>query len=339
MTPAHAMTPDDLKTAGEALFGRWGWQTKLARQLKVDGSTVRRWLSGASQIPGPAEVAIELLLAQIPETKTMRTTEFDKDSPLDPAVVAEIQRRLDVLEDEQGLRILLAVESGSRAWGFPSPDSDYDVRFLYLRERDWYLAIEARRDVIELPIEGLYDINGWDLKKALHLLIKPNPVLHEWLESPLVYRQDPLAVAKLRNLADRTRHQRPGTHHYLSLGDGQYERFIAGKDCVALKKYFYALRPALALRWLRLNPDQRPPMNVAALRAGIALPAEIESFLDELIARKAVSKELGEGPRIALLDAFLEEEFARAREANPPKTRPDAQLLAEANALFLELVS
>ena len=96
---------------------------------------------------------------------------------IESRICRRIVNRLEEIERSESVRILLAVESGSRAWGFPSPDSDYDVRFLYARPRDWYLSIDARRDVIECPIEDVLDINGWDIRKALHLLLKANPVL------------------------------------------------------------------------------------------------------------------------------------------------------------------
>src|SRR4030095_590913 len=111
-------------------------------------------------------------------------------SGIDDATAESIRHKLADIERAEDVRILFAVESGSRAWGFPSPDSDYDVRFLYVHKADWYLSIDPRRDVIELPIEGEFDINGWDLRKALQLLIKSNPVLLEWLRSPVLYRGD-----------------------------------------------------------------------------------------------------------------------------------------------------
>jgi len=118
-------------------------------------------------------------------------------APKSDAITATILERLAAIEHTELVHILYACESGSRAWGFASPDSDYDVRFIYVRPRDWYLSIdlERRRDVIERPIEGVLDINGWDLRKALQLMRKSNPPLFEWLHSPLVYR----AQAEFRN--------------------------------------------------------------------------------------------------------------------------------------------
>lgn len=251
-------------------------------------------------------------------------------------VRAVIERRLGTVEAANGVRILFAIESGSRAWGFPSPDSDYDVRFVYAHAPDWYLSIDPRRDVIELPIEGDLDINGWDLRKALRLLIKPNPVLLEWLRSPIVYRADGPAMERLAALGERTAHLRPSTHHYLHLCRSQYRRFIDGKAAVPLKKYFYALRPALALMWLSVHPDQPVPMAMAALRQGLDLPAAVSDFLDDLLRRKAVTRELGSGPRIAALDGLIEQAMAGAGEIVVQS--PPAGLLDDANALFRDLV-
>ena len=238
------------------------------------------------------------------------------------------------------MRILLAVESGSRAWGFPSPDSDYDVRFLYARPRDWYLSIDSRRDVIECPIEDVLDINGWDIRKALHLLLKANPVLAEWLTSPIRYREDAAVVAALRDLALRAGSRRPARHHYLRLGQSQYEKEIAGRDTVRLKRYFYSLRPALALRWLRTRPDA-PPMDLPSLRAGLELERELDRGIEDLTALKARQSEMGTGPRIVMLDRFMEAEFAAAADlaAGPARESPAPAPLDAANELFRTIVA
>ncbi len=109
-------------------------------------------------------------------------------SDFDPSTVAAIEGRLRLIEAQHKVRIVWAVESGSRAWGFPSPDSDYDCRFVFVRPLADYLSIEQRRDVIEVPIEEGLDINGWDLFKMARLLLKGNAVAIEWLTSPIIYR-------------------------------------------------------------------------------------------------------------------------------------------------------
>jgi predicted nucleotidyltransferase len=267
-------------------------------------------------------------------SNTESTTTNLLDIPADDR--AEIETRLQAIERAEDLEILFAVESGSRAWGFPSPDSDYDVRFVYRRNLDSYLAIDSRRDVVELPIDLPFDINGWDLTKALQLLLKANPVLLEWLQSPIRYRWNDETCEKLLALAAKSQHLLPARYHYLRLGQRQWSCFVEDKEEVQLKKYFYVLRPALALRWLRLSPDRLPPMNLAELRSGTELPEDTSLLLDDLIARKAETREMGQGKRMDVLDRLIEEEFAKAENAQDLPRAPD--LTEEANALFREVV-
>src|SRR5690606_13894549 len=121
---------------------------------------------------------------------------------IDEAVREEIMRRIRDAEQEHGVRVLYAVESGSRAWGFASPNSDYDVRFIYVHPHDWYLSVdlEDKRDVIEYEIVDDIDINGWDLRKALKLFWKSNPSFVEWMQSPIVYVDDRTFSEGVRSL-------------------------------------------------------------------------------------------------------------------------------------------
>ncbi len=256
---------------------------------------------------------------------------------INPEVRGQIGEKLSEIERRESVRILLAVESGSRAWGFPSPDSDFDVRFLYARPRGWYLSIDKRRDVIECPAEDMLDINGWDIRKALGLLLKANPVLSEWLSSPIRYKENPACTERLQELAARVAFGRPARFHYLHLGQSSYERNIAARETVPLKKYFYALRPALALRWLRMRPDP-PPMDLPGLRAGLRLDPGLDAELDRLIAAKAGMTELGKSPRIGTLDRFIESEFAFASDAAAPASAADPGLIEDANRVFREII-
>ena len=105
-----------------------------------------------------------------------------------------IQKKLEEIEKQEHVKIILAVESGSRAWGFESTDSDYDVRFIYVREPEMYLRLDTIRDVIEWQLDEVFDICGWDIKKALQLLYKSNPTLFEWIHSPIVYKETEEAI-------------------------------------------------------------------------------------------------------------------------------------------------
>lgn len=143
---------------------------------------------------------------------------------------ARITTELARIEAEEQVRILYACESGSRAWGFPSRDSDYDVRFIYVRRVDWYLSIYDKRDVIERPISGMLDINGWDLRKALNLFRKSNPPLLEWLRSPIVYKESYSTAEGIRRIFPATFSPRSCMYHYLHMARGNYREYLQGEQ-------------------------------------------------------------------------------------------------------------
>ena len=177
-----------------------------------------------------------------------------------------MQSALAAIRAEHGVSIPLAVESGSRAWGFQSPDSDYDARFVFVRPVRQLLTPWPARDVIKLPISGELDVNGWELGKALKLLLKGNAVVVEWLRSPLTYAVEPGFREAMLTLAERWVRRDAVARHYLHLGARNYREHVDGRKEVRLKKLFYALRPAVALRWLRRHPDQAvAPMHLPTL--------------------------------------------------------------------------
>ena len=132
-------------------------------------------------------------------------------------MVDVIKERLDIIQRERNINILYACESGSRAWGFASPDSDYDVRFIYARKLNDYLAITNRADVMEYPISEVLDISGWELRKTLQLFLKSNAPLYEWLQSPVIYKNDALFADELIALIPAYFSLRAGCHHYHSM--------------------------------------------------------------------------------------------------------------------------
>jgi uncharacterized protein len=246
---------------------------------------------------------------------------------IDPVICRNIMDRLATVEREQGVRILFAVESGSRAWGMWSPDSDYDVRFVYVHHPSWYLSIhENRRDVIETPLDEIYDVNGWELRKALRLMIKPNAVVHEWLCSPICYQRHRESARQLLLFANQVFEKKTYAHHYVHLGLNQTRTFLDGRDEVSLKKYLYALRPALALLWLETNSSLPPPMNIDALMENLPLPEMVRDAIQDLIQRKRTQPEMGAGARIPVLDGFLQDCFAQGL-ASAEKMAPRSQHL------------
>lgn len=254
----------------------------------------------------------------------------------DPAAVAEIEARLQSVADNEQAKVLLAVESGSRAWGFPSPDSDYDCRFIYVRRPADYLSLFPPRDVIEFPTDATLDVNGWDLAKALRLLLKGNSVVIEWLTSPLVYAGDGHFRDVCLMLARTAVQPAAVARHYLHLGERQRRTYFSDLRAIQFKKMFYALRPAVALRWLRLHPGAAvAPMHFPTLVTGSELPADVVAIIDDLLARKAVTRELGTGPLAVPLGNLIDSEFAIAREIwTLDRARPDPAIVSAADHLF-----
>ncbi len=260
----------------------------------------------------------------------------DIPDSMNPATVARIDARLQAIQHEHNLAIPLAIESGSRAWGFPSPDSDYDCRFIFVRRVDDYLSLFPQRDVIETPLEGELDVNGWDLVKALKLLLKGNAVVIEWLTSPILYSADRWFRDEMQALAGRLADRQLVARHYLHLGERQRRSYFADSKQVPLKKVFYALRPAAALRWLRHHPEQAvAPMHFPTLLAECAAPDGVRDLVGDLIARKSVTHELGAGELPPAIAAFIDTEFTTARELFDTGPRPaTAEARADAQGFF-----
>lgn len=222
-----------------------------------------------------------------------------------------IKSKLSEIENEFDVRILYACESGSRAWGFASPDSDYDVRFIYVHNMDFYLSIDDRRDVIEMDINDLLDINGWDLRKVLRLYRASNAALFEWLQSPLVYQKDENFYKTLMAMTPQYFSLRAGLHHYTSMTRSCYEKELQGQT-VRLKKYFYALRPILAAMWIA-EKQEVPPMEFGQLRT--LLPTELNETVDRLLAIKAEADEKHRIETIQPLNEFIFTHLLKCEEA------------------------
>lgn len=217
-----------------------------------------------------------------------------------------ISDKLNEIEKTQNVRIIHAVESGSRAWGFASPDSDYDVRFIYIRPIDYYLKLEKTRDVIEYQLDETLDINGWDLQKALRLLYKSNPTLFEWNNSPIVYKTTP-EWQRVRNIINDYFKSKHGLYHYLSTAKSNYREYLR-TDTVKLKKYFYVLRPVLACKWI-IDKNSPPPMLFSEL-CNAELEPYMKPYVDRLLDLKINTPEIGTGKRIDEINKYLDSNIA-----------------------------
>ncbi len=250
----------------------------------------------------------------------------------------KIKRVLKELEEKYQIRILYACESGSRAWGFPSPDSDYDVRFIYAHPTDWYLSINEKTDFINLDLdEGMLDLSGWDIRKALNLYTKSNASVYSWIHSPIIYYTDDFLCQQLQAMQQDYFVPKAAIHHYLGLTKKIVNTELQG-DEVKLKKYFYVLRPLLCARWIA-DTKTPPPMEFDRL-----LPL-IENRTDDLYAnvhqllkwKETASEQATVAPQ-ALIHQFVEEEMPYCyRVASEMESQhPDKELL---NQLFRTILA
>ncbi|MEV5003123.1 nucleotidyltransferase domain-containing protein [Nocardioides sp. LML1-1-1.1] len=253
----------------------------------------------------------------------------------DPAAVAAIDARLAGVAADHGVRVPWAIESGSRAWGFASPDSDYDCRFFFVRPVAAYSALWPARDVIETPLEGLLDVNGWDLGKAIRLATAGNATVGEWLRSPWVYDGDPAFRDELLALVDRVVDPARLRRHYLHVGRAQWHRAADGPATVVLKRVFYAVRPAVTLRWLDDHAGV-PPMSLDELLDQADVPSDVREEVGELRERKARTRELGSAPVPPAVARWVDGIFAAEPDLSVPRS---PRLRAEAEAGFQALLA
>ena len=237
------------------------------------------------------------------------------------------------IEEKENLTILLAVESGSRAWGFASPDSDYDVRFIYVRPREFYLRLEKRSDVCEWVLNETLDINGWDFDKTLRLLRSSNPTLFEWMNSPIIYKKHPKFECLMGN-ANEYFLSIPGLYHYLSMAKGNYREFLTS-EMVKLKKYFYVLRPILACRHILRNGTP-PPMLFSEL-VDSQLDRSLIPDISKLLELKEKTSEMGTAPRLQKINDYIEESLGYLdTEIKAQASEQDKKSWESLNEIFLK---
>lgn len=244
-----------------------------------------------------------------------------------------IKEKLLEIESRENVKIIAAIESGSRAWGFASPDSDYDVRFIYFRPEDGYLRLEKTRDVIEWQLDDVLDINGWDIKKTLQLLHNSNPTVFEWCGSPIVYKTSQ-QFEELKNLSKRYFSPKKSLYHYWHMAEGNYRNYLHG-DEVRIKKYLYVLRPILAAKWV-IDKLTAPPMLFSDLIKAELDPA-IKPEVDRLLEMKRDLPEMGMAKKVTVLNDYIEDALPtfKAIADEMPESRAE---WTELNEYFKHLI-
>jgi uncharacterized protein len=241
-----------------------------------------------------------------------------------------IKQKLKQIEAEHKVRILYASETGSRAWGFPSPDSDYDVRFIYLHKRDWYLALNERKDTIEF-MDGDLDITGWDLRKCLKLLKKSNVPLIERFQSPVQYYADDKFKAEFMQLIVEYYSPAASFYHHYSLANKFWEE-LKEQGNIKLKSYFYLVRSLLSCNWI-IKDRTVLPMDIEGLMNYI--DAGNRDKLRGLISLKATVGERYLHPKDATMQTFVTDLFAFVEE-NKNDLGVNDQNFGSLNRFFLK---
>lgn len=246
----------------------------------------------------------------------------------------EIQKELIKLEQELNIKVLYAIESGSRAWGFASKDSDWDVRFIYVHKPEWYLGIDDKKDSLERMLPKDLDLSGWELRKTLKLFRKSNPPLLEWLRSPLLYLQQFSTAQKMQRLSQEYFNPKSCTYHYLHMAKGNFKEYLK-TDKVKVKKYFYVLRPLLACLWIE-KYNTMAPMEFDTMLQDLITNKNLKIEIEQLLERKKAGDELDLEPRNEILNIFIENKINYFQEKvatyNTHHT-PDSEKL---NILFRE---
>jgi predicted nucleotidyltransferase len=242
---------------------------------------------------------------------------MDTNHPVSETMRSEITHQLRQIELANDVTVLFASESGSRGWGFASPDSDYDVRFIYVHRLPWYLQVSHARDVIEVPISGDLDINGWELRKALGLLKRGNATLIEWLDSPVVYQSDWNFTNAMRSAASQTHQPERSFHHYVNMARKNYREYLHGES-VRLKKYLYVLRPLLATLWIEQGRGLAP-MRFQDLVDGLVHDASLRQAIDQLLVIKRSIRESEFGQPLPIINSFIDCELRRLETVVAPQ--------------------
>lgn len=230
-----------------------------------------------------------------------------------------VGRKLKEIEERENIRVLHAAESGSRAWGIASPDSDYDVRFVYVRPMDFYLKLQDKKDFIDWELNQVLDINGWDITKALQHFYKSNATLYEWGNSPIIYKTTP-QWEKIMKLAEEYFSSKSVMYHYYGTARKNYEAYLM-EDMVKYKKYFYVLRPILACKWI--EKKKCPPPVLFQTLAEEILEKEMKPAVDRLVEAKLQMTESEKRGKIQELNDYIQEnlEYYQALLSEMPEDR------------------
>ncbi|MGM0839660.1 MAG: nucleotidyltransferase domain-containing protein [Bacillota bacterium] len=242
--------------------------------------------------------------------------------------------KLKSIEREERVRILYAVEAGSRAWGYHTDESDYDVRFIYIREVPAYLNLQGTKDVIVKPVQYSIEFSGWDLSKALKLLRKSNPSLMEWLTNENVYIEHP-DIEKVRKLREQTFSPTRCLIHYYHMGKRNMEKY-SNEEIKDLKKMMTIIRPWLAFKWIK-EYQTFPPNGVNEMVDSITMNEEMKATISSMLLSRVNGKEVP-FPHLMYMEKDIREDFLKMEGTMKDLPSDDSFQWGEINETFLNIL-
>ena len=240
-----------------------------------------------------------------------------------------VRMKIKEIEAKENIRVLHVIESGSRAWGLASPDSDYDVRFIYVRDRNFYLSLRENKDFIDWELNEVLDINGWDIKKVLQYFHKSNATLFEWSNSPVVYYTTDEWKKLYDEVAGKYFACKSSMYHYYGTANKNYHEYLM-EDMVKYKKYFYVLRPILACKWIE-EKKCPPPVLFDELFDSV-LEEDMKPVIADLLTKKVQMSESDKAPKIEKVNQYVEEKliyYKNLLEGMDDDRNPDWEPLEE----------
>lgn len=227
----------------------------------------------------------------------------------------QIKKICKEIEKEYDIKILFAIENGSRAWRMESIDSDFDVRFVYYRKKEEYLKIDKPTDVITRAFDkdlkpcktegSMIDITGFDIYKYIRLLADSNPTTIEWITTDMIYYGKQNKIFK--RFATNNFNPERLFYHYKSMCKNNYIKYIKSKNNITYKRYLYSFRGLLNSLWV-LKKNSIPPISFkeTILSSSSYIDKKIVDQLNKIITLKQLGNEKEIIKNIPKFDNYIE---------------------------------
>lgn len=227
--------------------------------------------------------------------------------------IIEVLKRIEL---DYEVKILFACDAGSRALGFADQESDYDIRYIYVHKLEWYLSIDQKKDVLEVPkhdalsieVHPQLDMSGWELTKTLRLYRKSNPSLIEWFQSKEIYLQEYSTIDRMKAILGEIFSAKPFIIHHINIVKRNYDVGL-GKKQGYIKLYLYILRSILAGKWVETHFSV-PPVEFQELLQ-ILPPGPVKEASLKILSAKQANESIYKEKDLTIIDEFIIKEIER----------------------------